>query len=301
MTLVERALLFGGRFGREGGDERQAERREPRVQIPEEICVAFGQLRAEIFKIHIHSGVARLLHPGDHGVGQRLLQGRILQQDGRLRGGEDAVLRQRGQVEVRLHAVCRRERQKRLILHGDERALQCKPVCKGREDAGIRQNPAQNGRLDIGIGVAAHDGGARLRLLEPCDEDLAGVDLVGAGKIRVQPVKLQDALAGSGRDGKKRVARLHLHGSFRPEDKQALPGHEPVRLPQAVIPGEKARRKPDGPADRIQRIAWLHDDDLHKDHLHPVSVCEDGRLCSGPVCAINIGEIGKNKEEPPWK
>ena len=72
--------------------------------------------------------VNSFLHPGDHGVGQRLLQGRALQQDGRLCGGKDAVRRQRGQVQIRLHAICRRERQKRFVLHRDERAFQCKSV-----------------------------------------------------------------------------------------------------------------------------------------------------------------------------
>ena len=87
--------------------------------------------------------------------------------------------------------------------------------------------------------------------------------MIGAGKVRVHPVKLQNALPGICRDGIKRVAWLHLHGLLRPENEKALPGREPVRLPQTVIPGKKARRESDSPADRVQRIAGLHDDDLH--------------------------------------
>ena len=263
MAFVEGAGLGGGGFGGQGGDEGQAVGGERIAEQLDKRRVGLRQVPAEILKIHVEALIALFQHRLQHVGRERLLQGRIPQQRGCLRGGEGPGGCERRQVQQRLHAAGSGQCQQPLVVHRHQRAFRRKAVGERGQRPGIRQNAAQHAFGHIRIGIAADDRGAARGLLELGHEDLAGVDPVGAGKVRVHSVQGSHIRPGARGDGRERVAGLHGHSLFRVQDQKTLTDGQPVRLLQAVVPREKAGREPQRPADRKERIAGLYHIDLH--------------------------------------
>ena len=255
MAFVEGAGLGSGGFGGQGGDEGQAVGGERIAEQLDKRRVGLRQVPAEILKIHVEALIALFQHRLQHVGRERLLQG--------LRGGEGPGGCERRQVQQRLHAAGSGQCQQPLVVHRHQRAFRRKAVGERGQRPGIRQNAAQHAFGHIRIGIAADDRGAARGLLELGHEDLAGVDPVGAGKVRVHPVQGSHIRPGACGDGRERVAGLHGHGLFRVQDQKTLADGQPVRLLQAVVPREKAGREPQRPADRKERIAGLYHIDLH--------------------------------------